>query len=141
MKQVQHERTLLLVDLILNEFVLSHFDYFPLFLVSSPLFYAFTQAVGTAYRLKLGKEHCHLLLWKGAHRLQTFTRRSILRRLGISVVFLCRNIGCAISTPVTDQYRGAVSFRGPWFRHGPAYELMAVTSSRSMLLCVTRKNM
>jgi hypothetical protein len=46
MKQVQHERTLLLVDLILNEFVLSHFDYFPLFLVSSPLFYAFTQAVG-----------------------------------------------------------------------------------------------
>jgi hypothetical protein len=36
MKQVQHERTLLLVDLILNEFVLSHFDYF-FILVSSPL--------------------------------------------------------------------------------------------------------
>nr|GFB44256.1 thiamin diphosphate-binding fold (THDP-binding) superfamily protein [Tanacetum cinerariifolium] len=55
--------------------------------ISSPLATQLPQAVGVAYSLKMDKKDSCVIAYLG------------------DVVFICRNNGWAISTPVTDQFR------------------------------------
>jgi 2-oxoisovalerate dehydrogenase E1 component alpha subunit len=77
--------------------------------ISSPLGTQLPQAVGAAYRLKLAKQPNVVLCVFGDGCASTTDFHSALNfaaTLKAPVVFLCRNNGYAISTPVTDQYAG-----------------------------------
>jgi 2-oxoisovalerate dehydrogenase E1 component alpha subunit len=88
-------------------------------LVSSPLGTQMPQAVGAAYRLKLSGKKNIAICFFGEGCASTTDFHSALNfaaTLESPVVFLCRNNGYAISTPVTDQYRGdGVISRAPGY--------------------------
>jgi 2-oxoisovalerate dehydrogenase E1 component alpha subunit len=77
------------------------------------------QAVGAAYRLKLAGKNNVAICFFGEGCASTVDFHSALNfaaTLESPVVFLCRNNGYAISTPVTDQYRGdGVISRAPGY--------------------------
>lgn len=77
--------------------------------VSSPLGTQLPQAVGVAYRLKLQKQPNVSVCVFGDGCASTTDFHSALNfaaTLQVPCIFLCRNNGYAISTPVTDQYAG-----------------------------------
>jgi len=77
--------------------------------VSSPLGTQLPQAVGVAYRLKLAKKPNVPICFFGDGCASTTDFHSAMNfaaTLEAPVIFLCRNNGYAISTPVTDQYAG-----------------------------------
>jgi 2-oxoisovalerate dehydrogenase E1 component alpha subunit len=77
--------------------------------ISSPLGTQLPQAVGAAYRLKLaGLPNVALCVFGDgcASTIDFHSAMNFAATLKAPVVFLCRNNGYAISTPVTDQYAG-----------------------------------
>jgi 2-oxoisovalerate dehydrogenase E1 component alpha subunit len=77
--------------------------------ISSPLGTQLPQAVGAAYRLKLAGKKNVATCFFGEGCASTTDFHSALNfaaTLRAPVVFICRNNGYAISTPVTDQYAG-----------------------------------
>lgn len=77
--------------------------------ISSPLGTQIPQAAGAAYQLKLAKKDAVAVCFFGDGCASTTDFHSGLNfaaTLGAPVIFFCRNNGYAISTPVTDQYRG-----------------------------------
>lgn len=77
--------------------------------VSSPLGTQLPQAVGAAYRLKLSGQQGVAVCYFGDGCASTPDFHSALNfaaTLHTPIIFLCRNNGYAISTPVTDQYAG-----------------------------------
>jgi len=87
--------------------------------ISSPLGTQIPQAVGSAYRLKLQGKKAVAACFFGEGCSSTTDFHSGLNfaaTLGAPVIFFCRNNGYAISTPVTDQYRGdGVISRAPGY--------------------------
>ena len=62
--------------------------------------------------------------------------------LGAPVVFICRNNGYAISTPATEQYRGAGRTANPacqlctrhgYFQHGSGFDMPAMAGHAATL--------
>jgi 2-oxoisovalerate dehydrogenase E1 component alpha subunit len=77
--------------------------------ISSPLGTQIPQAVGAAYHLKLqGKPNVTVCYFgDGAASTTDFhSAMNFAATLKTPVLFICRNNGFAISTPVTDQYAG-----------------------------------
>ncbi|GKY91173.1 hypothetical protein MPSEU_000090000 [Mayamaea pseudoterrestris] len=77
--------------------------------ISSPLGTQIPQAVGAAYRLKLaGLPNVVLCVFGDgcASTTDFHSGMNFAATLNAPVIFLCRNNGYAISTPVTDQYAG-----------------------------------
>ena len=87
--------------------------------VSSPLGTQIPQAAGAAYRLKLAKKDNVVVCYFGDGCASTTDFHSGLNfaaTLKAPVIFLCRNNGYAISTPITDQYAGdGVVCRAPGY--------------------------
>eukprot|EP00891_Asterochloris_glomerata_P005643 jgi/Astpho2/5643/e_gw1.00079.53.1_t len=85
--------------------------------ISSPLATQLPHAVGAAYTLKLDrKKACAVAYFgEGASSEGDFhAAANFASTLGAPVIFICRNNGWAISTPVTEQYRGdGIAGRGP----------------------------
>jgi 2-oxoisovalerate dehydrogenase E1 component alpha subunit len=77
--------------------------------VSSPLGTQIPQSVGVAYKLKLDKKQNIAVCFFGDGAASTpdfHSAMNMAATLRAPVVFICRNNGYAISTPVTDQYAG-----------------------------------
>jgi 2-oxoisovalerate dehydrogenase E1 component alpha subunit len=77
--------------------------------ISSPLGTQLPQAVGVAYRLKLMKKPNVAVCFFGDGCASTTDFHAALNfaaTLQTPLLFICRNNGYAISTPVTDQYTG-----------------------------------
>lgn len=87
--------------------------------VSSPLGTQLPQAVGAAYRLKLqGKPNIAVAFFGDgcASTTDFHAALNFASTLNSPVVFFCRNNGYAISTPVTEQYKGdGVVARAPGY--------------------------
>jgi 2-oxoisovalerate dehydrogenase E1 component alpha subunit len=85
--------------------------------VSSPLATQLPHAAGAAYALKLdGKKAVSVAYFgEGAASEGDFhAALNFAATLHCPVIFICRNNGWAISTPVTEQYRGdGIAGRGP----------------------------
>lgn len=85
--------------------------------VSSPLATQLPHAAGAAYALKLdGKQAVSVAYFgEGAASEGDFhAALNFAATLSCPVIFICRNNGWAISTPVTEQYRGdGIAGRGP----------------------------
>ncbi|CAN0387968.1 unnamed protein product, partial [Scytosiphon promiscuus] len=81
----------------------------PLQTVSSPLGTQIPQAVGAAYALKLSGEANIAICYFGdgaASEGDFHAAMGLAATREAPVLFVCRNNGYAISTPVKDQYRG-----------------------------------
>ncbi|XP_034943922.1 2-oxoisovalerate dehydrogenase subunit alpha, mitochondrial [Chelonus insularis] len=85
--------------------------------VSSPLTTQMPQASGAAYALKLKKQKACVVCYfgdGGASEGDFHPALNFAATLDCPVIFICRNNGYAISTPVTEQYRGdGIAARGP----------------------------
>ncbi|CAG9863794.1 unnamed protein product [Phyllotreta striolata] len=85
--------------------------------ISSPLSTQIPQAVGSAYTLR-GKNKVVACYFGdgGASEGDTHAAFNFAATLDCPVLFLCRNNGYAISTPVDEQYRGdGIAARGPGY--------------------------
>eukprot|EP01038_Epipyxis_sp_PR26KG_P012791 gene12791-17149_t len=77
--------------------------------ISSPLATQMPQAVGAAYSFKLKKMDAVTICYFGegaASEGDFHAAMNFSATLEVPIIFFCRNNGYAISTPVTDQYRG-----------------------------------
>ncbi|PFH31515.1 putative 2-oxoisovalerate dehydrogenase subunit alpha [Besnoitia besnoiti] len=77
--------------------------------VSSPLAVKIPQAAGVGYAYKLGKKDAVAAVYFGdgaASEGDACVGLNFAAALGSQTLFLCRNNGYAISTPVDEQYRG-----------------------------------
>nr|XP_043607867.1 2-oxoisovalerate dehydrogenase subunit alpha 1, mitochondrial-like [Erigeron canadensis] len=77
--------------------------------ISSPLTTQLPQAVGVAYSLKMDKKDACVVAYFGDGSASEGDFHAALNFAAVMdapVVFICRNNGWAISTPVTDQFRG-----------------------------------
>eukprot|EP00596_Hydrurales_sp_CCMP1899_P005387 CAMPEP_0119050730 /NCGR_PEP_ID=MMETSP1177-20130426/71397_1 /TAXON_ID=2985 /ORGANISM="Ochromonas sp, Strain CCMP1899" /LENGTH=432 /DNA_ID=CAMNT_0007029447 /DNA_START=184 /DNA_END=1482 /DNA_ORIENTATION=- len=77
--------------------------------MSSPLATQMPHAVGAAYSLKLSKKDAIAICYFGegaASEGDFHAALNMAATLETPMIFLCRNNGYAISTPVSDQYRG-----------------------------------
>lgn len=79
------------------------------FTISSPLTTQLPQAAGTAYAMKLeGKGRCCAVFFGegAASEGDAHAGMNFAATMDAPALFICRNNGYAISTPVRDQYRG-----------------------------------
>ncbi|CAL8099826.1 unnamed protein product [Calicophoron daubneyi] len=87
--------------------------------VSSPLGTQLPTATGSAYSLKLQNSKQIVAVYFGdgsASEGDAFVSMNFAATLDCPVLFFCRNNGYAISTPVSEQYRGdGIAARGPGF--------------------------
>uniref|UniRef100_A0A1B6ECK5 2-oxoisovalerate dehydrogenase subunit alpha n=1 Tax=Clastoptera arizonana TaxID=38151 RepID=A0A1B6ECK5_9HEMI len=77
--------------------------------LSSPLTTQMPQAVGSAYAYKRAKNNCCVIVYFGegaASEGDCHAAFNFAATLEVPVIFFCRNNGYAISTPVSEQYRG-----------------------------------
>lgn len=85
--------------------------------ISSPLGTQIPQAVGAAYALK-GKNKVVICYFGdgAASEGDAHAAFNMAATLDCPVIFFCRNNGYAISTPITEQYRGdGIAARGPGY--------------------------
>lgn len=71
--------------------------------------FSFSQASGSAYSFKLQQKGNVVVCYFGegaASEGDAFSGMNFAATLDCPIVFVCRNNGYAISTPVRDQYRG-----------------------------------
>ncbi len=87
--------------------------------ISSPLGTQIPQAVGAAYALKLQKKDAVSICYFGdgaASEGDCHAAMNIAATTESPVIFFCRNNGYAISTPISEQYRGdGIASRGPGY--------------------------
>ncbi|KAL0108645.1 hypothetical protein PUN28_015242 [Cardiocondyla obscurior] len=85
--------------------------------ISSPLATQLPQAVGTAYAFKLDKKEACVICYFGegaASEGDTHAAFNFAATLSCPIVFICRNNGYAISTPVKEQLNGdGIAAKGP----------------------------
>eukprot|EP00873_Tetraselmis_striata_P044888 jgi/Tetstr1/465152/TSEL_009875.t1 len=85
--------------------------------ISSPLGTQLPHAVGAAYTLKMQKVNKLAVAYFGdgaASEGDFHAALNFSATLDVPIVFICRNNGWAISTPVKEQYRGdGIGARGP----------------------------
>ncbi|KAI3672799.1 hypothetical protein L6452_38899 [Arctium lappa] len=85
--------------------------------ISSPLATQLPQAVGVAYSLKMEKKDACVVAYFGDGTTSEGDFHAAMNFAAVMdapVVFICRNNGWAISTPVTDQFRSdGIVVKGP----------------------------
>eukprot|EP00523_Entomoneis_sp_CCMP467_P002801 CAMPEP_0168762994 /NCGR_PEP_ID=MMETSP0724-20121128/24131_1 /TAXON_ID=265536 /ORGANISM="Amphiprora sp., Strain CCMP467" /LENGTH=578 /DNA_ID=CAMNT_0008812177 /DNA_START=122 /DNA_END=1858 /DNA_ORIENTATION=+ len=104
--------------------------------VSSPLGTQIPQAAGAAYRLKLDKDKrgsvAVCFFGEGCASTTDFhSGLNFAATLDCPLLFICRNNGYAISTPVTDQYAG-----DGVIGHAPGYGMAAIRVDGNDLFAV-----
>lgn len=85
--------------------------------ISSPLTTQLPQAVGAAYAFKLDKKNACVICYFGegaASEGDAHAAFNFAATLSCPIIFLCRNNGYAISTPVNEQFKGdGIAAKGP----------------------------
>lgn len=85
--------------------------------ISSPLATQLPQAAGAAYAFKLDKRNACVVCYFGegaASEGDTHAAFNFAATLSCPIVFICRNNGYAISTPVCEQFKGdGIAAKGP----------------------------
>jgi len=85
--------------------------------ISSPLATQMPQAVGSAYAFKRAQNGLVVICYFGegaASEGDAHAAFNFAATLDCPIIFFCRNNGYAISTPVSEQYRGdGIAVRGP----------------------------